>query len=146
MHKCGITISYSISAVSVGFQESTYNVTEGDTVSVCLEILEGSSGVPITISVSTTEGTAGGNKDDIVFSIQFLNLLLFPENDFNDPEPIEVMIGNGVPRSCTNIMTRDDDIYEDDESFFATLSSQYENIAFPISSASVLIVENDGNA
>lgn len=79
------------------------------------------------------------------FSIQFLNLPVFPENDFNDPEPIEVIIGNGVPRSCTNIMTRDDDIYEDDESFFVTLSSQYENIAFPVSSASVLIVENDGN-
>lgn len=54
------------------------------------------------------------------------------------------MIGNGVPSSCTNIMTRDDDVYEDDESFFATLSSQYENIIFPISSASILIIENDG--
>ena len=54
------------------------------------------------------------------------------------------MIGNGVPSSCTDIMTRDDDVYEDDESFFATLSSQYENIVLPISSASVLIIENDG--
>lgn len=68
MHECGTTISCSISAVSVGFQESTYNVTEGDTVSVCLEILEGSSGVPITISVGTTEGTAESNEDLIFFN------------------------------------------------------------------------------
>ena len=41
-------------------------------------------------------------------------------------------------------MTTDDEIYEADESFFATLTSTNEGVVITISSAAILITDNDG--
>ena len=41
-------------------------------------------------------------------------------------------------------MTTDDEIYEDDESFFATLSSTNAEIFVAINSAAILITDDDG--
>ena len=67
MQKCGSFYLF-FSALSVGFQRSSYNVTEGAPVRLCLQIFEGNSAVPVTISVGTAEGTAEGNKDFIFFN------------------------------------------------------------------------------
>ena len=65
---------YFISALSIGFQPSTYTTTEGSTVGVCVEVLSGSSAVPIPISISTSEGTAEGSvhsQNNTVFHSSF---------------------------------------------------------------------------
>ena len=55
-----ITFPFEFSALRIGFQQSDYPITEGSPVEVCVEILEGSSAVPITLTVNATEGTAEG--------------------------------------------------------------------------------------
>ena len=54
------------------------------------------------------------------------------------------MIVAGETSTCTDIMTTDDEIYEADESFFATLTSTIEDVVLTISSAAILITDDDG--
>ena len=54
------------------------------------------------------------------------------------------MLGAREASTCTDIMTTDDEIYEDDESFFATLSSTNAEIFVAINSAAILITDDDG--
>jgi hypothetical protein len=109
----------------IGFQPSDYTITEGSPVEVCVEVLEGSSAVPITLTVDATEGTAEGSDYDLT-------------------QPAELVLFAGETRTCTDIMTTDDEIYEDDESFFATLSSTNEDVLVTINSAVILITDDDG--
>ena len=47
-------------ALRIGFQPLNYTTNEGSSVNVCVEVLQGTSAVPITLIVDTTEGTAEG--------------------------------------------------------------------------------------
>ena len=134
----------TFSVLRIGFQQSNYPITEGSPVEVCVEVLEGSSAVPITLTVDTTEGTAEGiikPSQGIpvnVFAFCFLG------SDYNLTQPAELVLFAGENRTCTDIMTTDDEIYEDDESFFATLSSTNEDVLVTINSAVILITDDDG--
>ena len=69
---------------------------------------------------------------------------MFLESDYNLTQPAELVLVAGETRTCTDIMTTDDEIYEDDESFFATLTSANEGVVITISSAAILITDDDG--
>ena len=69
---------------------------------------------------------------------------IFAGNDFNNTESFELVLDIGIASTCTSLSTFDDDLYEDDESFFATLSSTNENITLSASSATITITDNDG--
>ena len=49
-----------LSEILIGFQPSTYTITEGLSVSVCAVMLDGASAITITVPVSITGGTAEG--------------------------------------------------------------------------------------
>ena len=67
------------SALSVGFQPPNYTINEGSTVSVCIEVLEGSIAVPITLMVEISEGTAEGNIKHIQRILVYIQLSLSQE-------------------------------------------------------------------
>lgn len=50
----------------------------------------------------------------------------------------------GISTSCTDITTINDDIYEENETFFVSLSSTNEDIDISLSTATVQIMDNDG--
>ena len=50
----------------------------------------------------------------------------------------------GATRACTSIVTVDDDIYEEDETFSVSLSSTSDRVVITLSSATVQIIDNDG--
>ena len=55
--------SLHLTDVQIGFVESTYTVSERDsTVSVCVEVKEGTLGIPIIVSVSTPSLSAQGDN------------------------------------------------------------------------------------
>ena len=74
----------------------------------------------------------------VVFALRFL------ASDYNLTQPAELVLFAGENRTCTYIMTTDDEIYEADESFFATLTSANEGVVITISSAAILITDDDG--
>lgn len=55
-----IIIFNQLLGVTVGFQQSVYAVTEGETVEICSAITSGSSDIPLVIAVSTVNETAQG--------------------------------------------------------------------------------------
>ena len=131
-----------ISALSIGFQPSTYTTTEGSTVGVCVEVLSGSSAIPILISITTSEGTAEGSvhsQNNTVFHSSF-----FSGNDFEISDPVQLVLGSGTTSTCTDIATTHDEVYEDTESFTATLTTTNGDVAITIDSATILITDNDG--
>ena len=52
----------------------------------------------------------------------------------------------GATRACTSIVTVDDDIYEEDETFSVSLSSTSGSVVITLSSATVQIIDNDGES
>ena len=105
--------------------------------------MEGSSAVPITLTVDTTEGTAEGIKPSQGIPVNEF-VLCFLGSEYNLTQPAELVLFAGENRTCTFIMTTDDEIYEADESFFTTLTSTNEGVVITISSAAILITDDDG--
>ena len=60
--QCFIICPFVIAALSISFDQLSYNVTEGSPVSVCTVIMDGTSAVPVALSIDTSEGTANGKK------------------------------------------------------------------------------------
>ena len=54
------------------------------------------------------------------------------------------MFDIGATTGCTNIATVDDNIHEEDEIFFVSLSSISDSVVITLSSATVRITDNDG--
>ena len=53
--------SLRLTDVQIGFEESIYSVSERDmSVSVCAEVKEGTLGIPVSMSFSTTSHNARG--------------------------------------------------------------------------------------
>ena len=50
------------SALTIGLNQSSYSVSEGVFVGVCVDIVNGTSDIPVTVIVDTSEGTADGKK------------------------------------------------------------------------------------
>ena len=50
------------SALTIGLNQSNYSVSEGVFVGVCVDIVNGTSDIPVTVIVDTSEGTADGKK------------------------------------------------------------------------------------
>lgn len=73
-------------------------------------------------------------------SIKFL----FLGSDYSLVQPVELVLSGGVTRTCADIVAIGDEVYEDNESFFAVLSSPNDDVIITTSSASILIIDNDG--
>ena len=54
------------------------------------------------------------------------------------------MFGAGITITCTTISTIDDEVYEDDESFIAILSSTNDHILIASRTVVIYITDNDG--
>ena len=68
----------------------------------------------------------------------------FPGNDFEISDPVQLVLGSGTTSTCTDIATTHDEVYEDTESFTATLTTTNGDVAITIDSATILITDNDG--
>ena len=64
--------------------------------------------------------------------------------DFGIPVPSQLVFNVGVTSVCTSITTDDDTTHEENESFSVALSSTTNNVNVGISTATVLITDNDG--
>ena len=64
--------------------------------------------------------------------------------DYGVPVPSQLFFDVGISGLCTNIMTTNDEVYEDNESFTVSLSSTSSNVDVSGSIATVLITNNDG--
>ena len=64
--------------------------------------------------------------------------------DYGVPVPSQLFFDVGIPGLCTNIMTTNDQVYEDNESFTVSLSSTSSNVDVSASIATVIITNNDG--
>jgi hypothetical protein len=113
----------NIDVVTVSFQPPIYTVTEGQMASVCA-VITGTSNIPVNIIMSTTQVTA-------------------EVTDFGIPVPSQLVFNVGVTSVCTSITTDDDTTHEENESFSVALSSTTNNVNVGISTATVLITDND---
>ena len=94
--------------------------------------------------VEISEGTAEGNIKHIQRILVYIPALSFSGNDYNFTQPVELALGAGVISACTDVTTNDDEVYESNETLVATLSSTNDDVIITISSASILIIDNDG--
>ena len=65
-------------------------------------------------------------------------------NDFEISDPVQLVLGSGTTSTCTDIATIHDEVYEDTESFTATLYTTNGDVTVTIDSATILITDNDG--
>ena len=130
----------------MGFQPSTYVTNEGSSVSVCITILDGSSAVPITLSVGISEGTADGNSNHSTQVTDDVPSLSFSASDYNHTQSAALVLGAGISSTCIDIVIINDEVYEENESFLATVSTTNDNVVVTISSAVVLIIDDDGTS
>ena len=64
-------------------------------------------------------------------------------SDYGEP-PSELVIEVGDTMDCIDITTVNDNIYEEDEQFFITLSSATDGVGIAQDTATVEITDNDG--
>ena len=65
--------------------------------------------------------------------------------DYGTPVPNQLVFAVGITRLCTAITTINDSVFEDDESFTASivLMSNNLDIVIGVSTATVLIIDDD---
>ena len=68
---------------------------------------------------------------------------MFSESDYGAIQA-ELVLGAGITTDCIDVLTIDDEIYEDDESFQITFPPAINNLISTGTPAPVFIIDNDG--
>ena len=63
---CTLVFNFFLTSdVEIGFSEVTYNVSEGASVTVTVDVMNGPPDRDVTVSLSTVDGTATGKKNTV---------------------------------------------------------------------------------
>ena len=63
---CTLVFNFFLTSdVEIGFSEVTYNVSEGASVTVTVDVISGTPDQDVTVSLSTMDGTATGKKKTV---------------------------------------------------------------------------------
>ena len=71
-------------------------------------------------------------------------LPMFIGSDYEGLQPIGLELDSETTVACAEMTIRDDELYEGPESFLVSLTSINSDVDIPVSSASVLVTDNDG--
>lgn len=128
--------------MEIGFVQSLYTASEGDIpVEVCVEIKQGSLGVPVIISILSTDSTYGNTY---IINICFLPRLC--QHLPTETTPMILIPSN--PETCVSIVIIDDTILELNETLTLYISvteqmSIVVHLSQYSSTSTILITDND---
>ena len=144
------------------FSQQIYNVGEGDGIAeVCIDLTGGVTSVDTDVTISTSDGTANGNRYSCThsydcFNVWFYRMLCIYIHTYMFSEPDDytsttqiVTFPAGAPppgRLCIDIPIINDLDVEGLESFAVSASTTDPRAVFPQGgdTASVFIADNDG--
>ena len=132
----------------VSFDPTSYTVTEGENETAVLSLVRsGDLSRATVVTVSPTPGTATGRALSSYVHTLFIYVFPFLAASLDyTPTPISVTFTAGQTDTTVEVPIIDNSVVEDTEIFTAQLSTTNPNVMFGEDSASVTILDNDGNA
>ena len=118
-----ICILVLTAVVTIGFEETIYYVSENENqIEICVMLQSGHLSRPVSLIFSSSNGSAQSPKDytDVMLETMFKG-----------------------DRKCIDILITDDNIVEDNESFFLRLNSTDLTVTINLPVISVTIIDND---
>ena len=143
------SISTFSTAISVEFDQNSYEVEEGGNVSVCVVLL-GETDQPVVVMLTSQQGTATGQN--ILCLTEKQTVTLFPytyhraEGDDYESVSVELTFSgdSAMEVLCHSVSPVDDTVVENEEVFTLSLSTSESLVTIPIGSAVLRITDNDG--
>ena len=132
---------------------TSYTVSEGNqsSLSVCVLVLGGQLARSVPVLLLTSSGSATGMQSNPTYSSNYTirNVIVM----FNQPSDGDDFLGGSFDRSvdtsnsgmlCISISIIDDTVVEEAEGFTVNVSTTDTAVAISPSSATVVIIDNDG--
>jgi len=129
-------------------EETSYTTAEdGGSVEVCAVVVEGVLERSAEVSISTVDGSATGQLVFCPFPIlsgmsKYWSSLSGGE-DYTSITTVLTFDGSNT-RGCSDVPITDDNIYEDDETFSVTLTTEDGDVTLEPDSGVVIITDEDG--
>ena len=132
--------------IMIGFEQSSYTVTEGYTVEVCFNAtVQGSVNGDVIVNISTADNSTMGERNSQVLYSNYSAWLNIGGGDYT-PIDMPLKINMSTTTMCVNISTiYDDNPMNMDEIFIVSLTSNDTKVFIPKESASTTVIIENSN-
>lgn len=131
-------------AIVIGFERTEYNVAEGGQTEVCAVLTSGTLEKEVLVSVDSSDGTANGTcaTTHSYFVIDTDATIFLVGTDYNAVSET-LTFDENTSRACFFTSAVDDDLFEDDEDYRLTLTSDEPGLTLNPDEATVTIPNTD---